>query len=264
MLKRVKISPQRRAQNAILRQQALQLSLPYENLLVNKRAAAIKAAVKRITKENTLQQWEDLAYIEEPYLRKIIPNLYLSVGTPTARMAVNNFLNRKGDDMWEELLLKWISGHTGEKINLMTATLNAWLTTTTKEIIEEYSMLGVEKATQELLSRAKAKIDSIRNWEARRIVQTETMTSLNAANEETIRSLGMKYQKTWSIAGVNTRPSHEAMDGVTIDDVEDFIVGGYAMSRPMDGSKGAPAEEIINCSCIILCSPVEEDMPEFL
>ena len=77
------------------------------------------------------------------------------------------------------------------------------------------------------------------------------------AATESIDLLGINYERTWSIAGNNTRPTHEVMDGVTIQKGEFFNVGGFMMAHPMDDSMGAPAGEIINCSCCSIDMPID-------
>ena len=102
--------------------------------------------------------------------------------------------------------------------------------------------------------------NAVKEWQTRRIVQTETMGAMNVAASESIDLLGIDYERTWSIAGNNTRPTHEVMDGVTIQKGEFFNVGGFMMAHPMDDSMGAPAGEIINCSCCAIDTPKDSGL----
>ena len=95
----------------------------------------------------------------------------------------------------------------------------------------------------------------IQEWQVRRIVQTESLTALSVASDESVRALGIPFNKTWVISGNNTRPAHLAMDGVTIPEDEAFNVDGEQMMFPRDDSMGASAGNIINCACTCINTP---------
>ena len=102
---------------------------------------------------------------------------------------------------------------------------------------------------------AKEQLPNLLEWQVRRIVQTEALTALSVAQNESIKALNVPFQKTWGISGNNTRPAHIAMEGVTIDSTDLFNVDGELMEYPRDGSNGASAKNIINCSCFVLNTP---------
>ena len=261
MSKRKVITPAMRAQQTILRLQALALSEAYKAKLARDRTTAIHKAIKELSKY-PYTEWEGMAadhIIKEPKLKETITKLYLNVGTPIARVAVNRFLQRKADasDMWEEALYEWTRKHMGAKIGLMEAAVNDWLKDQVRKVIEENPGAGIEKMTQIMQRSVSKNWNAVKEWQTRRIVQTETMGAMNVAASESIDLLGIDYERTWSIAGNNTRPSHEVMDGVTIQKGEFFNVGGYLMAHPMDDSMGAPAGEIINCSCCSIDMPID-------
>lgn len=249
-----------RAQQTVLRLQVLALSEAYKRKIANDRTIAIRKAVKELSKY-PYPEWEGMAadhIIKEPKLKETITGLYLNVGTPIARVAVNRFLSRKADasDMWEEALYEWTRKHMGAKIGLMEEAVNDWLKDQVRKVIEENPGAGIEKMTQIMQRSVSKNWNAVKEWQTRRIVQTETMSAMNVAASESIDLLGIDYERTWSIAGNNTRPSHEVMDGVTIPKGEYFNVGGYLMAHPMDDSMGAPAGEIINCSCCSIDMPI--------
>ena len=104
MSKRKVITPAMRAQQTILRLQALRLSEGYKAKIARERTTAIRKAIKELSKY-PYSEWEGMAadhIIKEPKLKETITKLYLNVGTPVARVAVNRFLQRKADasDMW--------------------------------------------------------------------------------------------------------------------------------------------------------------------
>lgn len=254
---RKRISSYLRARQTIARQQALQKSLAFEKALKRKRGEAIAEAVHRLSSVPP-SRWEDEVYIDEPYLNKMYQDLYLNVGVDAARETVQDFINRKddGDDLYINAILQWSQAHLGERIALSNKTINKWLADLCRRIYEEHRTEGVEKVTQMMYAEVEDKWKAIREWEVRRIAQTETMKSLNIARSESMNSLGVQYMKTWSVAGNNTRPTHLEVDRETIKQGELFLVGGYYMSEPMDESYGAPPEEIINCSCSLIYYPI--------
>jgi len=258
------ITPAMRAQQTILRQQSLALSEAFKVKIARDRTIAIRKAVKEMAKYPP-NEWEGMAadhIIKEPKLKSTLTKLYLNVGTPVARIAVNRFLSRKADmeDMWEEALYNWVKKNMGAKINLMEAAINDWLKDEVRKVIDENAGAGIEKMTQIMQRSVADSWSNVKEWQTRRIVQTETMSAMNVAASESIDLLGIDYERTWSIAGNNTRPSHEVMDGVTIQKGEFFNVGGYLMAHPMDDSMGAPAGEIINCSCCAIDTPKDSGL----
>ena len=79
------------------------------------------------------------------------------------------------------------------------------------------------------------------------IARTETMHASNAGSFELYRHARVP-KKEWLATGDDrTRPSHAAANGQVVAVDSPFIVGGYQMMYPLDGSLGAPLEEIVNC-----------------
>lgn len=79
------------------------------------------------------------------------------------------------------------------------------------------------------------------------ISRTETNSAMNAATREDMKATAPDLWKTWSIAGNNTRPWHEEVDGESIPQDEMFIVDGEEMDGPGDDS--ASPSNVINCEC---------------
>jgi F like protein len=93
-----------------------------------------------------------------------------------------------------------------------------------------------------------------------RIARTELIEGLNRsaddAFEQMINAGKMPRDaiiNTWDAANDgDTRDSHIAMDGDRAPQGEAFTTGaGYRLRFPGDRSLGAPAEEIINCRCMV-------------
>jgi hypothetical protein len=94
------------------------------------------------------------------------------------------------------------------------------------------------------------------------IARTETHNSAIAALIDGLQYKRVPAQtKTWATAhDSKVRPSHQAVGGTTLAFDEPFDVGGAEMMYPGDDSRGAGAEEIVNCRCSLLIDA--EDLPD--
>lgn len=271
-MKRKRITPLQRARQAASRVNALQAVASYGRKIGAKRAASVKAALNELRRRGVPPaQWAEEVQYTEPWMYPLLTDLYRTAGMLSATEVANRLLSRKEEptDIFARAILAWTQDHLGERISLMTDTVNEWLRQTLATIyageavisvagvptIVAASTLGVEALTKLMYQQTLAQYDTIRKWQVRRIVQTETMHAMNISGLTAADALGIDYEKTWSIAGINTRETHEAVDGITIGKGELFTVGGWPMERPMDERYGAPAGEVINCSCTLIFLP---------
>lgn len=271
-MKRKRITPLQRARQAASRVNALQAVASYGRKIGAKRAASVKAALNELRRRGVPPaQWAEEVQYTEPWMYPLLTDLYRTAGMLSATEVANRLLSRKEEptDIFARAILAWTQDHLGERISLMTDTVNEWLRQTLATIyageavisvagvptIVAASTLGVEALTKLMYQQTLAQYDTIRKWQVRRIVQTETMHAMSISGLTAADALGIDYEKTWSIAGINTRESHEAVDGITIGKGELFTVGGWPMERPMDERYGAPAGEVINCSCTLIFLP---------
>lgn len=94
--------------------------------------------------------------------------------------------------------------------------------------------------------------DNIKRWLGK---ERANLIALNEANwkwnnEEYYEAKESKRTKTWHTAlDERVRFDHMAVEGVTVGINEHFIVGGYPMLYPLDGS--APIEQTANCRCSV-------------
>ena len=271
-MKRKRITPLQRARQAASRVNALQAVASYGRKIGAKRAASVKAALNELRRRGVPPaQWAVEVQYTEPWMYPLLTDLYRTAGMLSATEVANRLLSRKEEptDIFARAILAWTQDHLGERISLMTDTVNEWLRQTLAAIyageavisvagvptIVAASTLGVEALTKLMYQQTLAQYDTIRKWQVRRIVQTETMHAMNISGLTAADALGIDYEKTWSIAGINTRETHEAVDGITLGKGELFTVGGWPMERPMDERYGAPAGEVINCSCTLIFLP---------
>lgn len=261
MEKRVRISPAYRRQEDLLRQKVLSASLPFEKSLSRNRTRLINTIAKGL-KDMPKEEWAMWAreQVNEPYLNKWFKDMYWQAGQPSGERAIRNFLNIKADNLntWERALYEWIGKELGKKIVIVEGTLKEWIYNTIIQYLDEHPNDGIEKITQEIELDIRSKWRDARQWQIRRIVQTESLTAMSEAADVAIKSLGINYSKTWGISGNNTRPAHIAMDGITIGQNEMFNVDGDIMEYPRDGRHGASAGNIINCRCYCIRKPLND------
>lgn len=262
MNRKVRISPAYRRQEDLLRQKVLSASLPFEKRLNTQRTRLVYSIAKGL-KDLPIAEWEQWAAneVQEPYLRKWFMDMYWAAGQPAGERAIRNFLNIKASEemnTWEKALYEWMGSQMGNKIVLVTGTLKEWVINTILQYVDEHSNEGVEKIVAEIEGAIRSKWRDVRQWQIRRIVQTESLTAMSEAADVAIKSLGIKYSKTWGISGHNTRPAHVAMDGVTIGQNDLFNVDGELLEFPRDSKHGASASNIINCRCYCIRKPLND------
>lgn len=261
MDKRVRISPAYRRQEDLLRQKVLSASLPFEKSLSRRRTQLIESIAKEL-KNMPTAEWAAWAreQVQEPYLRKWYRDMYWQAGQVSGERAIRNFLNIKKENLntWERALYEWIGQELGKKIVIVEGTLKEWVYNTIIQYLDEHSDEGIEKIVHGVEADIRKAWKDARQWQIRRIVQTESLTAMSEAADVAIKSLGINYSKTWGISGHNTREAHIAMDGITIGQKDMFNVDGEMMEFPRDGKHGATARNIINCRCYCIRKPLND------
>lgn len=250
MKKRLSIEDRTHAQRQRL--QALKRGNKYASVIYRERKKELVKAIESL-QNIPYDKWLSSApsLLQGEYMKKIVPDMYLTVGVPAAREAVNDFFQRKNDnDFWYQRFLQFVETRAGKKVTTINDSYRDWFLDQLRDVMNE-SGSSVEVMTQALFEKIIDNYKDVMEWQVRRIVQTETLSALSYAQSESIKALDIPFLKVWGISGNNTRPAHEVMDGVAVDDTELFIVGGEEMEFPRDDSFGASAENIINCSCFV-------------
>jgi uncharacterized membrane protein len=125
------------------------------------------------------------------------------------------------------------------------------------EIIQEGYDAG--DSIQETARKLRANVRAMSAIRSERIVRTEMISAKNGAQHAAAIMTGAVPYKQW-LATVDgrTRPSHAAVSGQTVPtgEAQSFDVGGYRLLYP--GDPAGPAEEVINCRCVLLYT----DRPE--
>lgn len=135
---------------------------------------------------------------------------------------------------------------------LIQASENGWTIDETRKQIEanfqRYVEIGfVPTLTEDELAWFTERFPKYR---LENIARTETLRAYNTGSYELYKAWGVVEQKEWlSTNDDRTRPSHVSANGQIVALNEPFVVGGYRMMYPLDGSLGAPASEICQCRC---------------
>ena len=250
-----KIPNSARHQLDVQRQLALKSSLRYERVLKRRRTGEIKR-VLRLAEMLPMEKWNTIPdLLDEKYLKPLYTDLYMKIGEPIANNAINNFLSQKSEFYWEPIIRSWMEKNLGVKISIIQEGLKEWLREELSQVMGDLTG-SIDSMTRELFNRVSEKWTSVADWQVRRIVQTETLTASSVAGYESVKSLGIPFNKIWVNSGLsNSRDTHVEADGQVVDENEPFIVGGEQMMYPRDGSLGASAGNIINCACSHIAIP---------
>ena len=174
-----------------------------------------------------------------------------------ARENVVKLLNRTIPSDLPEMTRKQIeillyrNGHAGSfsRIAFQNMGSNAKVT---KRLRNEFAQaLRRGESDEEIIARIR-KVTGMEESDAKRVLVTERTHIENLAAQdaamEHYRKTGRKAQKRWVCTFHNSRDTHKAMHGQTVDIDEDFTLpSGKPISYPGDSRAGAA--EVCNCRC---------------
>lgn len=254
-----KITAAERRHRDYLRRRTLRVASVYETRLAKDRRAELRrvlALAKDYSDPVAIVPLLSGQLDETAYLGKWWQGLIVDAGLPIAKATARDLRAMKAageDDVWLAGLRNYATARAGQEIVVVTGTWKDTLVRLVRQILAEDLGLGIEKVTKELYRRYLATIEK---WQCRRIAQTESMIGMAEAANEAAKTLSIRFTKQWAISGLgNTRPSHELMDGVTVDEDEPFVLPGGMMMYPHDTSFNPDAGEIINCACDCIRRP---------
>ena len=259
MAKKRRITQAERRHMDYLRRKGLAVGKVYEGKLLKARRAEVRRVLLACRDWGDPAQWEtviDSMLTEEGYYYDWMKGLYLNAGLPRAKSITRDLSRSKAEDpsgMWEKELATFARERAGENIVSVSGSLKDQLKKILRHHLDTDDVVGVEKLTQEVFRD----YGKMAEWMVRRIAQTETMIGLAQAGAIAADTLDVGFTKQWSAVMIRTRESHLEMDGQEIDQDELFEVGPEKarMRWPHDDAFGAPAEEIINCSCDVIRRP---------
>lgn len=225
----------------------------YTRILKARRQATIDKTVKEFERTGSEKVVNN---IKEPYLNPLLKQLYLSVAAEIGTLQLASFGQKANIEKqkWYKKVIDYIDSEVGEKVTTISDTfkddfLRAIKFETTAAQAES---LGINAIAKNIGS----KMTELLGWQSLRIAQTEVLSAASVAQNESVKSVGVPYNKTWVAAMINTRHSHKAMHGAVAKNDGMFLLpDGSKMEYPRDARFGAPAGEIINCQCFVIYEP---------
>jgi HK97 family phage portal protein len=197
----------------------------------------------------TVKTWDDFAFAMEK--REPIWDEFFK---RYSHKIMNSFGQRQLDELgyigeydpWAIGAQDWIEQHTADKVTHVTTTTKNALKPIVQQIIDKE--LSIPQGA-DLISEVYI---GFKGRRATVIARTEVMSASNAGAHYAAIQTGAELWKTWiSTHDSRVRDAHDNRNG-KIEDVlmfEPFIVGGEELMFPGDNSKGASAENIIQCRC---------------
>lgn len=225
----------------------------YTRILKNRRQATIDKTVKEFERTGSERVVDA---IKEPYLKPLLKQLYLSVAAEIGALQLSSFGQKASIEKqsWYKKVIAYIDAEVGEKVTTISETFKDDFLRVIK--FETTAAQAESLGINVIAKNVNAKMTELLGWQSLRIAQTEVLSAASVAQNESVKSVGVPYQKTWVAAMINTRHSHKAMHGTIAKNDGMFVLpDGSKMEYPRDARFGAPAGEIINCQCFVIYEP---------
>ena len=225
----------------------------YTRIIRSRRQATIDETAKEFERTGSERVVDA---IKEPYLKPLIKQLYLSVAAEIGTLQLSSFGQKASIEKqsWYKKVIAYIDSEVGEKVTTISETFKDDFLRTIK--FETTAAQAESLGINVIAKNVNAKMTELLGWQALRIAQTEVLSAASVAQNESVKSVGVPYQKTWVAAMINTRHSHKAMHGTIAKNDGMFVLpDGSKMEYPRDSRFGAPAGEIINCQCFVIYEP---------
>lgn len=249
------IKPGQRRLLDATRRNAVALSNTYARTLARKRMAEVRRVLKELAEVDELRMWEiyfDMN-LKEAYLTGWYKSLIMTSAIPDIAVTAKQLTgNAKALDpnLFTQTLADFADKRAGSQIQIVRGTLKDGIKSTIRRELAADPNISIEA----LAKTIKKDTDDVALWQARRIAQTEAMVALGEAGDQAAKALDIAYTKTWCCSGLsNSRDTHLAMDGVTVDQDEPFVFPDCEMMYPHDPN--GTAGEIINCACSVIRDP---------
>lgn len=171
------------------------------------------------------------------------------------------------------------AGKLGLDFNLNDPVALAWIKAKESKLVQEVTQFTLESLTDdvtdavqeaiaagfdagETIASITDRIDAVYEFavegRSERIARTEVVSASNAGNMDALTKAGVSNKEWLSSRDEKVRETHDTLDGATVGIGEDFISSnGAHLSFPGDPS--GPAEEIINCRCVVVGGKQNED-----
>lgn len=196
--------------------------------------------------------------VKKPPMEAAYKSIYISIGTAQANYTLKS-INRLGrsvkavsffSDAWRRLMESFYTVFAAERVTEVTDTTREKI----RRLLDEANAqnLSVE-ATATYLVDELSSPDFNRN-RALVIARTESTTAANKGASLGAADADYETVKEWmAVTDRNTRRTHLAADGQTVEIGEDFTVGGELAQFP--GDTRLSAKEVIQCRCSVAYIP---------
>lgn len=191
------------------------------------------------------------------YVNDATPGIY-SLNRNYAAYTIEQAAGDVGFDLWDEQTVKRLIVEDPDlmpyyppKRALRRGIDLAWgkkqiTASVTSSILQGKSVKGMADDLQ-------TRIPEMNRASAIRTARTAVTAAENAGRQDSFvaaAKMGIKVQKRWvATKDYRTRHDHGMADGQIVNYDKPFIVGGYKIMFPGDGTLGAPGHEIYNCRC---------------
>lgn len=223
--------------------------------------------IDQFLQTNTIQENSIFRFMD---FEDLMTSLYVSMGWEIASWYMLNINGTKyqkkavstnPNDMrgiWEQQILRFAKIYCAEEIRLIQGTALVKLKRIVRSLLSdaEFMSLGIQEKGRILKNQFK----QISQWQAKRIVRTETTTIANYAIDQSATTMFPKDQieKRWitSVDGFE-RAWHNAMSNKTKPYSQPFEV---YYPKGMDlmmtaGEVGASGANRVNCRCVVVMTP---------
>lgn len=123
-----------------------------------------------------------------------------------------------------------------------------------KRLQSELAQAAILGESQRKLIARIRKVTGQAEYQARRVAQTERTRVQSQARWQVGKEaaeMGVRVVNEWSARMVNTRDTHEKLNGTKKPQGEPFVtIKGNKLRYP--GDPAAPASEVINCHCVLV------------
>lgn len=192
--------------------------------------------------------------VRESQIKEMYLELYTTLGNPQYKRISKSI---KAEIDFQSIILQWLNTEAGLRIVSVHQTLIEAIINVIQEGYD--NNISVADITRNLQRRF-----GWYKYQALRIARTETTTATNLATMVAAQNSEYVLEKTWISAQDNRtrRPpkspfDHLDMNGVKVDAMKPFFVGGQSLQYP--GDPNGTAGNIINCRCKIVFT-VKEDV----
>lgn len=151
-----------------------------------------------------------------------------------------------GFDIWKSVVVDWLTENSSTKI--------VQINDTTRQIIRDKLAEGVKagESINQLADRIRGLYNEFYQGRSESIARTEVISASNLGSLAGATQLGLKLDKEWiSTYDDRTREAHKHADGQVVPLDKPFVVAGDKLSFPGDSSKGAKANNVIQCRCTL-------------